>query len=149
MVPEDGCQIVLEQGQSYPIQFLYQQLDVSRSGYNKWVNRLGTLNWHKQNHHDLIKLITSIHSEHPSYGYRHLATIILTKTSWKLSAWTVHKVCKGIWIKSKVSHYYRKKTWIIYIWFNLIQGCTAGPPGNADSLSMTINDWVIAAEYAG
>ena len=35
MVPVDGYQIVLEQGQSYPIQFLYQQLDVSRSGYNK------------------------------------------------------------------------------------------------------------------
>lgn len=44
MVLKDGYQIILEQGQSYPIQFLCQQLDVSRSGYYKWINRIGTLN---------------------------------------------------------------------------------------------------------
>ena len=122
MVLKDGYQIILEQGQSYPIQFLCQQLDVSRSGYYKWINRIGTLNWHKQNGNDLIELITSIHSEHPSFGYRYLAAIILTKTSWKLSALTVHKVCKGIGIKSKVSHYRRKKAGVEHLnHINMVQ----------------------------
>ncbi len=44
MVLEDGYQIILELEQSYPIQYLCQQLDESRSGYYKWINHLGKLN---------------------------------------------------------------------------------------------------------
>lgn len=96
--------------QDYPVLFLCQQLSVSRSGYYKWLNRIGTLNRHEQNRSDLIKLIKTYHSEHPSYGYRDLAAVILTRTGWKLSALTVHKTCKGLGIKSKADHYHWKKT---------------------------------------
>lgn len=83
---------------------------MSRAGYYKWLKRLGTLNRHEQNRNDLIELIKSIHSEHPSYGYRDLTAVILTKTGWKLSPLTVHKVCKGMGIKSQVNHYQWKKS---------------------------------------
>lgn len=55
-------------------------------------------------------MIKTYHSEHPSYGYRDLAAVILTRTGWKLSALTIHKICKGLGIKSNADHYHWKKT---------------------------------------
>jgi putative transposase len=107
----------------YPVQFLCQELGVSRSGYYKWRKRLGTLNRHEQNRNDLIRMIEIIHSEHPSYGYHDLAAVIFTKTGWKLSALTVHKACKGLGVKSQARHYRWKKTGAEHlIYKNIVQG---------------------------
>jgi putative transposase len=109
--------------QDYPIQFLCQQLGVSRSGYYKWLNRVDKLNRHEQNRNDLMNLIKTIHSEHPSYGYRDLTAVILTRTGWKLSALTVHKACKGMGIRSRAKHYHWKKSGDEHlIYKNIIQG---------------------------
>jgi len=84
---------------------------------------LGTLNRHEQNRSDLIELIKEHHSKHPSYGYRDLAAVILTRTGWKLSALTVHKACKGLGIKSKADHYHWKKVGEEHlIYKNIVQG---------------------------
>ena len=57
----------------------------------------------------MIQLIEDIHSEHPSYGYHDITAVITTRTGWKLSALTVHKVCKGLGVKSKAKHYQWQK----------------------------------------
>lgn len=96
---------------------------MSRSGYYKWLNRLGTLNRHEQNRTDLIELIKTIHSEHPSYGYRDITSRILTQSGWKLSALTVHKACKGMGTKSQAKHYQWKKVGEEHLLYkNIIQG---------------------------
>lgn len=84
-------------------------MNVSRSGYYKWLKNKDVLNQYEIDRIELGKLIQEIHTKKPSYGYRRINTIIRRETGWIVSNNLVHKVCKTLKIKSKAKHYKYKR----------------------------------------
>ena len=84
-------------------------MNISRSGYYKWLKTRDVLNRYEINRKDLGELIIDIHKRKPSYGYHRIRKIILDETGWIISDNLVHKVCKILKIKSKAKHYKYKK----------------------------------------
>ena len=67
-------------------------MNVSRSGYYKWLNRKGTINNYKKNRIALAEEIKNIHKHHSTYGYRSIAQNIRNQTGWIFSNNLCHKV---------------------------------------------------------
>lgn len=84
-------------------------MNVSRSGYYKWLKNKNILNQYELNRKQLGELILDVHKRKPSYGYHRIRKIILDETGWVVSDNLVHKVCKSLNIKSKAKHYKYKK----------------------------------------
>lgn len=84
-------------------------MNISRSGYYKWLKTRNILNRYEINRKDLGELIIRIHKRKPSYGYHRIRKIIVYETGWIVSDNLVHKVCKILNIKSKARHYKYKK----------------------------------------
>ena len=80
-------------------------MNISRSGYYKWLKTKNILNQYEMNRRDLEPLIRDIHKRKPSYGYHRINAIIRRKTGWYVSDNLVHKVCKILKIRSKARHY--------------------------------------------
>lgn len=80
-------------------------MNVSRSGYYKWLKTKDTLNQYEINRRDLEPLIKNIHKRKPSYGYHRINYLIRKETGWVVSDNLVHKVCKILKIRSKAKHY--------------------------------------------
>lgn len=85
-------------------------MNVSRSGYYKWLKNKNILNQYELNRKKLGELILDVHKRKPSYGYHRIRKIILDETGWVVSDNLVHKVCKSLNIKSKAKHYKYKKS---------------------------------------
>lgn len=85
-------------------------MNISRSGYYKWLKNKETLNKYEINRLELEKIIKEIHNKKPSYGYRRINSIILRETGWIVTNNLVHKVCKLLKIKSCAKHYKYKRT---------------------------------------
>lgn len=81
-------------------------MNVSRSGYYKWLDRKGTLNNYKKNRIALAEEIKNIHKHHSTYGYRSIAQNIRNKTGWLFSDNLCHKICKSLNIRSKARKTY-------------------------------------------
>ena len=81
-------------------------MNVSRSGYYKWLNRKGKINNYKKNRIALAEEIKNIHKHHSTYGYRAIAQNIRNKTGWLFSDNLCHKVCKSLNIRSKARKTY-------------------------------------------
>ena len=75
-------------------------MNISRSGYYKWLKAKDILNQYEINRKDLGELITKIHNKKKSYGYRRINAIIRRETGWIVSDNLVHKVCKKLKIRS-------------------------------------------------
>lgn len=84
-------------------------MNISKSGYYKWLKNIGKLNKYEIDRLELQKLIEDIHRRKPSYGYRRINAKILTETGWIVTDNLVHKVCKSLNIKSKARHYRYKR----------------------------------------
>lgn len=98
-------------------------MNISRSGYYKWLKNRNILNNYEINRRDLGKLIKDIHKRKPSYGYHRINALIRRETGWRVSDNLVHKVCKILNIKSKAKHYKYKRPGEESIKFNnLING---------------------------
>lgn len=98
-------------------------MNISRSGYYKWLKNKNILNQYEVDRIELGKLIKEIHIKKPSYGYRRINTIIRRENGWIVSNNLVHKVCKILNIKSKAKHYKYKKSGIESIkYINKIKG---------------------------
>ena len=97
-------------------------MNVSRSGFYKWINRKGKLNNKQKNRLELAEQIKNIHKHHSTYGYRAIAANIRKLTGWYLSDNLCHKVCKSLNIRSKARKTYipRGKECITYP--NIING---------------------------
>ena len=104
----------------YSIKSLCQIMNVSRSGYYKWLNNKNKLNNYEIVRRDLGELIIDIHRRKPSYGYHRINAIIKTEIGLVVSDNLVHKVCKLLGIKSKAKHYKYKKPGEQSIKFNNI-----------------------------
>ena len=84
-------------------------MNVSRSGYYKWLKNKDTLNNYEIIRKDLGELIEDIHTRKPSYGYHRINAVIRREIGLVVSDNLVHKVCKTLKIKSKAKHYKYKK----------------------------------------
>lgn len=84
-------------------------MNVSRSGFYKWLKNKDILNNYELNRKDLGELIKDIHNRKPSYGYHRINAIVKRETGWVVSDNLIHKVCKILEIKSKAKHYKYKK----------------------------------------
>ena len=82
-------------------------MNVSRSGYYKWLSRIGKLNNHQKTRKSLSEQIKNIHKKHSTYGYRHIAQVIRNSTGEQFSDLLCHKICKELGIRSKA-----RKTWV-------------------------------------
>lgn len=95
--------------EKFNIKSLCEYMNVSRSGYYKWLKHKDKLNKYEIDRIQLEKLIRDIHRRKPSYGYRRINSKILVETGWIVSDNLVHKVCKALKIYSKAKHYGRYK----------------------------------------
>lgn len=84
-------------------------MNISRSGYYKWLKTRDILNRYEINRIYLGNLIKNIHNRKPSYGYHRINAIIKREVGWVVSDNLVHKVCKILNIKSSAKHYKYKK----------------------------------------
>ncbi len=99
-------------------------MNISRSGYYKWLKNKNILNKYEINRRDLGELIKDIHRRKPSYGYHRINAIIRRETGWYVSDNLVHKVCKVLKIRSKAKHYsvYKKPGEESIKYSNIING---------------------------
>ena len=81
-------------------------MNVSRSGYYKWLSRKGKFNNYQINRKQLSEEIVAMHAKHKTWGYRAIANNIRNKIGWYFSDNLCHKCCKTLNIRSKA-----RKTW--------------------------------------
>ena len=60
-------------------------MNVSRSGYYKWLKTKDILNNYEINRNDMCRLIEKYHKKHPSWGYRHINRQIRIDIGWYTS----------------------------------------------------------------
>ncbi len=114
---------MLKLSTEFNIKSLCACMNISRSGYYKWLKTKDILNKYEINRLQLSELIVEIHKKKPSYGYRSINRIILRELGWIVSNNLIHKICKGLKIKSKAKHYkYNKPGEESIKYNNLIQG---------------------------
>lgn len=77
-------------------------MNVSRSGYYKWLKQKEHTPNYILNQIDVRKLIRKIHKDKPTKGYRSIAKTIRDTYGWYVSDNYVHKNCKAIGIQSVV-----------------------------------------------
>ena len=80
-------------------------MDISRSGYYKWLKVKDDQKQYKLTRKLLIKLVNNIHERKPSYGYRRINAVIKKEEGLVFSDNYIHKCCKYLGIKSKVKRY--------------------------------------------
>ena len=84
-------------------------MNVSRSGYYKWLKTKDNINRYEQNKLNSEVLIRDIHKRKPSYGYHRINAIIKNEVGLYVSDNLVHKVCKLLKIWSRAKHYSKYK----------------------------------------
>lgn len=97
-------------------------MNVSRSGYYKWLNRKGIINNYQKNRISLAEEIKNIHKHHSTYGYRSIAQNIRNKTGWIFSNNLCHKVCKSLNIRSKARKTYIPRGEESITYQNIVKG---------------------------
>ena len=80
-------------------------MNISRSGYYKWLKIKDVLNRYEITSRDLEPIIKNIHKVKPSYGYHRINYLIRKETDLVVSDNLVHKVCKLLKTRSKARHY--------------------------------------------
>ena len=73
-------EIILTLSKDFNVKSLCEYMNVSRSGYYKWLKNKEVLNRYEIDRLELEKLIKEIHNKKPSYGYRRINRIILKTT---------------------------------------------------------------------
>lgn len=116
-------------------------MNISRSGYYKWVSRKDNINRYELDRQILTQLLQEKHTLHPSYGYHRLACLIRKETGWAFSDNLAHKCCKQakIYSAARVRYKYRKSGKEHIKFPNLIRGnWNAQEPLNLVVSDMTI-----------
>lgn len=89
----------------HPVSKLCKLMDVNRSGYYKWINRKNNPSSRTLQRDKDIELITKVHNEHPSHGYRWINAYIKRNYGIVWSDNHVHHCCKYAGIMSNGKHY--------------------------------------------
>lgn len=86
----------------YPIKVLCSAMEVSRSGYYKWLCRKPSKQKVKRS--DAVKLVTEIHERHSTHGYRWTAAFIRQNCSLIVSDNFIYKVYRVYGLKAETKH---------------------------------------------
>jgi transposase InsO family protein len=86
----------------FPVKDICEMMDVSRSGFYKWLRR--DPSDRDINREAMIEVVDIVHSEHPTHGYRWVAAYIRGTLRTKVSDNFVYKCFKYLGIKSETKH---------------------------------------------
>lgn len=86
----------------YPVKDICEMMDVSRSGYYKWLRR--DPSDRDINREAMVEVVEEVHSEYPSHGYRWVAAYIRNTLRTKVSDNVVYKCFRYLGIKSETKH---------------------------------------------
>ena len=86
----------------YPVKDICEMMDVSRSGYYKWLRR--DPSDRDINREAMVEVVEEVHSEYPSHGYRWVAAYIRNTLRAKVSDNFVYKCFRYLGIKSETKH---------------------------------------------
>lgn len=99
----------MEMSGQFSVQTLCKVLDINRSGFYKWKNRLEHPSERLKSFVSNVMLFKEYHSKYPSHGYRWLNAKIRLDTGLVVSDQYAHKICKTAGIVSVSKHYRYKK----------------------------------------
>lgn len=99
----------MELSSKWPIKALCDVMDINRSGFYKWRNRLLNPCPRVKKRMDDIILFEKYHDKYPSHGYRWLNAKIRLDLGLIMSDQYAHRCCKFAGIKSQSKHYAYKK----------------------------------------
>lgn len=98
-------------------------MNVSKSGYYKWLKRKNIDNRYVSYRKFLLNEILNVHSKHKTWGYHRIAKNIRNRTGLFFSDLLIHKICKTNNIYSKARKKpYRKPNEEHIIYSNVIAG---------------------------
>jgi transposase InsO family protein len=86
----------------YSVKDICEMMDVSRSGYYKWLRR--DPSDRDINREAMVEVVEEVHSEYPSHGYRWVAAYIRNTLRTKVSDNSVYKCFRYLGIKSETKH---------------------------------------------
>jgi transposase InsO family protein len=89
-------------------------MDINRSGFYKWKNRLSNPSSRLIKQVQSLALFKEYHSQYPSHGYRWLNAKIKLDTGEIMSDQFAHRCCKKVGIVSISKHYRYKKPGDLY-----------------------------------
>ena len=84
-------------------------MGINPSGYYKWQNRKNKKNIYELKRDILMEIIKTTHTQHKSYGYHRIASVIRNNYDIEFSDNLIHKCCKFAGIRSKARKYRFKK----------------------------------------
>ena len=86
----------------YPVKDICEMMEVSRSGYYKWLRR--DPSERDLNREAMVEVVEEVHTEYPSHGYRWVAAYIRNKLRTKVSDNFTYKCFRYLGIKSETRH---------------------------------------------
>ena len=86
----------------YPVKDICEMMEVSRSGYYKWLRR--DPSERDLNREAMVEVVDEVHTEYPSHGYRWVAAYIRNTLRTKVSDNFTYKCFRYLGIKSETRH---------------------------------------------
>lgn len=86
------------------MKYLCEYLGVSRSGYYRYLDSKKEVSERSSQFRKALKYVASVHSEHPSHGYRWVAAYIRNSLDISISDGTVYKAFRHLEIQAKTKH---------------------------------------------
>lgn len=103
-------------------------MEISKSGYYKWLKRRGQLNRYEITREWLKKEIITTNQKHKSWGYRHRAQVIRNTNNVYFSDLLCHLCCKELGIKSKARKRHNRAGNEHIIYPNILNGFKSHRP---------------------
>ena len=92
--------MIFELAGEYPIAWLCEAMDVPRSSFNSWKQRMSNPSDRTKSLWTNVVLFEEYHAKYPSHGYRWLNAKIRLDTGLVVSDPYAHKCCKLAGVKS-------------------------------------------------
>ena len=99
----------MELSGEFPVKKLCTVLNVNRSGFYKWKNRLENPSAKMRSFIQDVQIFKEYHEKYPSHGYRWLNAKIRLDEGLVMSDQRAHRCCKFAGIVSEAKHYRYKK----------------------------------------
>ena len=85
----------------YYIKDLCEYMEISRSGYYRWLRRKENKTERQETKETLKMLVKNYHSIHPECGYRAIRKMILNETGWIVSFYSAYQAFREMGIYSR------------------------------------------------
>lgn len=86
----------------YPVSLVCEMMEVSRSGYYKWLRRKPSLR--DIDRRKILETVRRTHEEHPTHGYRWVRAYMEINEGLKASGCFVHKCFRELGIRAETAH---------------------------------------------